>query len=59
MGGMLKEEIETGFINEDWNPRKSSVDNVFVLRHLIETTQGMETSKGKLLYCCFVDKGVW
>jgi hypothetical protein len=32
---------------------KSTVDHVFVLRHLIEATQ--KDRKQRQLYCCFVD----
>ena len=36
-----------------FRPEKSTVDHVFVLRHLIEASQGHRTSKP--LFCCFVD----
>ena len=36
-----------------FRPGKSTVDHVFVLRHLIEASQGHRTSKP--LFCCFVD----
>ena len=36
-----------------FRPEKSTVDHVFVLRHLIEVSQGHR--KSKPLFCCFVD----
>ena len=36
-----------------FRPEKSTMDHVFVLRHLIEVSQG--DRKSKPLFCCFVD----